>query len=107
MKVVMVAQNIDRLQQAAQTVQRSVCKTCDVAKRSAVQACVDEVLSECHQIDLLVNCAGVMYFTLMKNMHVDEWESMIDINCKGVVNFSGTKRVHCCKGCTVVKGALL
>lgn len=40
-------------------------------------------------MDILVNCAGVMYFTMMKNLHYDEWEQTVDINCKGVVNTCG------------------
>ncbi|CAM9715035.1 unnamed protein product [Phaeothamnion confervicola] len=40
-------------------------------------------------IDIWVNNAGVMYFTKMKNLHEDEWERMIDVNCKGVVNGIG------------------
>eukprot|EP01135_Chromosphaera_perkinsii_P004212 Nk52_evm1s272 gene=Nk52_evmTU1s272 len=40
-------------------------------------------------VDILVNCAGIMPFTLMKNLHEDEWEKMIDINCKGVLNSIG------------------
>ena len=35
-------------------------------------------------LDVLVCCAGVMYFTLMKNLHVDEWERTVDVNCKVV-----------------------
>merc|ERR1712137_789423 len=30
-----------------------------------------------------------MYFTLMKNLHYEEWEQTIDINCKGIVNVCG------------------
>ena len=33
-------------------------------------------------IDILINSAGVMYYTMMKNMHVEEWERQIDVNCK-------------------------
>lgn len=33
-------------------------------------------------IDILVNNAGVMYYTMMKNLHEDEWERQIDLNCK-------------------------
>lgn len=29
--------------------------------------------------------AGVMYFTNMKNLHEDEWERTVDVNCKGVM----------------------
>ena len=37
-------------------------------------------------LDVLVCCAGVMYFTLMKNLHVDEWERTVDVNCKVASN---------------------
>ena len=30
-----------------------------------------------------------MYFTLMKSQKVQDWHSMIDTNCKGVVNMCG------------------
>ncbi|CAH1778393.1 unnamed protein product [Owenia fusiformis] len=40
-------------------------------------------------VDIIVNNAGVMYYTLMKNLHENEWEKQIDINCKGVVNCIG------------------
>lgn len=33
-----------------------------------------------------MNCAGVMYFTLMKNAKVDEWIKTVDVNCKGVLH---------------------
>lgn len=33
-------------------------------------------------VNILVNCAGVMYYTMMKNLQLDEWESQVDINCK-------------------------
>lgn len=29
--------------------------------------------------------AGVMYFTNMKNLHEDEWERTVDVNCKGTM----------------------
>jgi len=50
---------------------------------------VIQVKEELGRVDILVNCAGVMYFTMMKNLHYDEWEQTIDINCKGVVNTCG------------------
>ena len=38
---------------------------------------------------LLVNNAGVMHYTLMRNGHEDEWEQAVDVNCKGVLNGIG------------------
>ena len=33
-------------------------------------------------VDIIVNCAGVGFYTTMKNCHLDEWEKMVDVNCK-------------------------
>ena len=33
-------------------------------------------------VDILVNCAGLMYYTHMTSLHVDEWDRQIDVNCK-------------------------
>lgn len=33
----------------------------------------------------LVHMTGVMYFTNMKNLHEDEWERTVDVNCKGTM----------------------
>lgn len=71
-----------------------VCLHCDVVSRAAVQAMVADVMSRFGKIDLLVNGAGVMYFTLMRNGLHDQWEQMIDINCKGTVNVCGAVLPH-------------
>lgn len=34
---------------------------------------------------MLLLTAGVMYFTSMKNLHEDEWERTVDVNCKGTM----------------------
>lgn len=33
-------------------------------------------------VEIIVNNAGVMYYTLMKNLKEEEWEKQIDVNCK-------------------------
>ena len=33
-------------------------------------------------VDIIVNCAGLGYYTTMSNCHLDEWERMVDVNCK-------------------------
>lgn len=45
-------------------------------------------------VHVLMNCAGVMYFTLMKNMKKNQWAQMIDVNCKGIVNCCGEVLPH-------------
>jgi NADP-dependent 3-hydroxy acid dehydrogenase YdfG len=62
---------------------------CDVADRAAVHAAFAQVREGLGPVDILINAAGCMYFTLMKNEHFGEWEQMIDVNAKGVVNCAG------------------
>jgi NADP-dependent 3-hydroxy acid dehydrogenase YdfG len=38
---------------------------------------------------MLVNCAGVMYYTMMKNVREEEWERTVEVNCKGALNCVG------------------
>lgn len=90
----MLARNLERLEAAAKDVPGAICVPTDVTKRASVQAAIDKVISDSKKIDIVVNCAGVMYFTLMKNQKVDEWEQTIDINCKGVVNMCGASLPH-------------
>ena len=33
-------------------------------------------------VDIIVNCAGLGYYTTLKNCLLDEWERMVDVNCK-------------------------
>jgi len=40
-------------------------------------------------VSILVNNAGVMHYTYMRNLHEDEWEQAVDVNCKGVLNGVG------------------
>lgn len=40
-------------------------------------------------VDILVNNAGVLYYTMMKNLHVEEWQKIVDVNIKGVLNCVG------------------
>eukprot|EP00966_Prymnesium_polylepis_P186882 4331960-Prymnesium_polylepis.1 len=92
--VIMCSRSLEKLEAAAKHVPGAVLHSVDVVNRAAVHAMVADVVAKHGRIDLLVNCAGVMYFTLMKNLHYDEWEQTIDINCKGVVNTSGAVLPH-------------
>ena len=33
-------------------------------------------------VDILINCAGLGFYTTMKNCNLEEWEKMVDVNCK-------------------------
>lgn len=59
---------------------------CDVTKRSDCKNMVTQCLDEFGSIDVLVNNAGIMPLSFIKNLHQDEWDNMIDVNIKGVLN---------------------
>ncbi|KAH6898139.1 hypothetical protein B0T10DRAFT_100355 [Thelonectria olida] len=58
----------------------------DVTKRSDVEALIKVASEELGPVDILVSCAGVMYFTMMANNHTDDWERTVDVNCKGLLH---------------------
>ena len=61
----------------------------DVTDRGQVKALVERAGAELGPVDALVNCAGVMYFTLMENVRADEWDRTVEVNCKGALNCVG------------------
>ena len=61
----------------------------DVTDRGQVVALVERVERELGPVEFLVNCAGVMYFTQMRNLREDEWERTVEVNCKGALNCVG------------------
>lgn len=59
----------------------------DVTDRSQVEGLIHAAEKELGgPVDILVSCAGVMYYTMMANTQVDEWERTVDVNCKGLLN---------------------
>lgn len=52
----------------------------DVTDRRQVKSLVSRTEEELGPVDVLVNCAGVMYYTLMKNLHEDDWERTVDVS---------------------------
>ncbi|GAM88109.1 hypothetical protein ANO11243_061400 [Dothideomycetidae sp. 11243] len=58
----------------------------DVTDRTQVEALMRAAESELGPVDMLVSCAGVMYFTMMANVQTEEWERTVDVNCKGLLH---------------------
>jgi NADP-dependent 3-hydroxy acid dehydrogenase YdfG len=58
----------------------------DVAKKDQVDALVRETTEKLGPVDIIVCCAGVMYYTMMANVQTDQWERTVDVNCKGILN---------------------
>ncbi len=67
----------------------SLVQPTDVTDRGEVKALVERAGGELGPVDALVNCAGVMYYTLMKNAREEEWDRTVEVNCKGALNCVG------------------
>jgi len=57
----------------------------DVTKKSDCDSFVNSVMEKWGEVDILVNNAGLMPLSFIKNLKVDEWDQMIDVNIKGVL----------------------
>jgi NADP-dependent 3-hydroxy acid dehydrogenase YdfG len=68
---------------------KSVLVPTDVRDRRQVKSLVARAEEELGPVDVLVNCAGVMYYTLMRNLREDEWEQTVEVLCKGMLNCVG------------------
>jgi amino acid adenylation domain-containing protein/thioester reductase-like protein len=63
-----------------------VIRKTDVTDKRQVEDLVRAANEELGPVDILVSCAGVMYWTLMTNAHVDDWDRTVDVNCKGLLH---------------------
>jgi len=57
----------------------------DVTDRAQVDALADAARSEYGRIDVLISNAGLMPLAPMDELKVDEWDTMVDVNLKGVL----------------------
>ena len=89
-KVVVGARRTERLEKLVADIKatdgEARFKAVDVAKRADVQAFADYAKAEFGRVDVIVNNAGVMPLSLMSDLKVDDWDRMIDVNIRGVLN---------------------
>lgn len=89
-KVVVGARRTERLEKLVAGIKakggEGAFRAVDVAKRADVKAFVDFAKAQFGKVDVLINNAGVMPLSLMSEVKVDEWDRMIDVNIRGVLN---------------------
>jgi 3-hydroxy acid dehydrogenase / malonic semialdehyde reductase len=85
-RVIATARRSDRLEAlAAELGPHLLPLTLDVRDRAAVAAVIDGLPGEFAEIDLLVNNAGgALGLNPAQAADLDDWEQMIDTNCKGL-----------------------
>lgn len=86
-RVVATARRADRLRDlAAELGSQVLAVTLDVRDRAAVADLVNGLPAEFAEVDLLVNNAGLaLGLNPAQTADLDDWDEMIDTNCKGLV----------------------
>ena len=88
-KVAIGARRTDRLKELENEIKKNngevFSQKLDVTKKSDCDSFVNSVIKKWGRIDILVNNAGLMPLSFIKNLKIDEWDQMIDVNIKGVL----------------------
>jgi NADP-dependent 3-hydroxy acid dehydrogenase YdfG len=88
-KVAIAARRTQRLEELQKEITKigaeCIVVPCDVTKRNDCQGLIDAAIKKWNHIDILINNAGIMPLSFVKNLKVDEWEQMVDVNIKGVL----------------------
>ncbi|MFC4167302.1 SDR family oxidoreductase [Teichococcus aestuarii] len=64
----------------------ALARPADVTRREDVRALAEAAAEAWGPVDVMVNNAGIMPLSPMAAMKVDEWDRMVEVNIKGVLN---------------------
>ncbi len=88
--VVLMARSEDKLEELKETIIKSGGKalvaTGDVTKPDDFKKVVSKAVKEFGKVDGLINNAGLMPLSFVEKLKTDEWDKMVDVNIKGVLN---------------------
>ena len=88
-KLVLGARGEDRLKTLAKRIRQSggdvAYAVTDVRKRADLSTLVRLASEKFGKLDVIFNNAGVMPVSPLKDLRVDDWDEMIDVNIKGVL----------------------
>lgn len=84
--VVLASRSTDKLKELQKEIgSRSMVVEMDVSETESVTKAFKKIREKYDSIDILVNSAGIMPLTYLKNRHLDEWLSTIEVNLKGTL----------------------
>ena len=85
-KVALASRSVDKLSDISESLStETLAVRMDVTDTESVKGAFEDIHRELGQVDILVNCAGVMPLTYLKNRHLDEWLETIEVNVKGTL----------------------
>jgi NADP-dependent 3-hydroxy acid dehydrogenase YdfG len=85
-KVALVARRADRLQALAERIgDGALVIEADVGDQAAAAGAVQRTVDELGRLDTLINNAGVMLLGPIENAPLQEWETMVSVNVRGLL----------------------
>lgn len=87
--VVLGARRADRIQSLAQELidrgGKALAVETDVTRADEVKRLGDAAVQKYGRIDVMINNAGLMPYSPLERLKIDDWGRMIDVNIKGVL----------------------
>lgn len=85
-KVVLASRNVEKLIELQEELENdTMVVRMDVSNSESVSGCFRDIWDRFQEIDILVNSAGIMPLTYLKNRHLEEWLETIEVNVKGTL----------------------
>lgn len=88
--VILGARRAEKIEELAKKINeaggKALAVAADVTNLEQVKNLVDTAVQKFGRVDVILNNAGIMPLSPMDRINVEEWNTMIDVNIKGVLN---------------------